>query len=157
MRQDELMHYGVPGMKWGHRKASSSSSGGRSKGAKLKNTYSKVTRKVGKAYTKQKADRYEKAKQSVRDRGYIGAQVNNYTKYTTKRAAKKLAVHVINGSANAFISGSNANYKIKRGVDVTRNLAIKGLSFSALVDKSNYYHDSINIGKAYMSGVRKKK
>ena len=151
----ELYHYGVKGMRWGVRKSGgkNSSSGG--------SRVQKVGRKVGTAVSKRvqksrdKAAAKRKSYEKTTDRfGVGGAAIRSYSEYQSKKFAKGMAVNLINGSANAFISSNKGSYRVNRGVDFARQAAVKGLSLSANIDQIQAY---ANVARSYMYAVNKNK
>lgn len=151
--ENELYHYGVKGMKWGVRRSNtkSSSSGG--------STAKKIGHKVGEAVSKRVQKKREKAeaRQKSYNRttdmfGVGGAALRSYAEYQGKKRLKGMAVHVINGSANAFISSNTGSYRVNRGVDFARRTAINGLSLSANIDQIQAY---ATVARSYTHQVSK--
>lgn len=143
-----LAHYGVPGMKWGVRKGSSSrrSSGG-------SNKIKKFVKKRAEKYVK-KREQKTKELQNTTDRyGVVGVAVGRYLGYTGSHSLRAGLANVINMSANAYIAGSS-NYRIARGADVVRRASIAALSIKDTADKINAFAD---VGRAYVYASNKKR
>ena len=168
--QYELYHYGIPGMKWGHRKTQSFSTKatGHKVAAKVYGLNEKAYRKVNptlssmnkaakqqqlkKAETAQKITnakskinkdyRQSKREANAQYRKTIRSERNNYRK---KYFLKGTTVKILNASANAFISSDRGSYAAKRGAGYVRNAAIMGLSLSNLNDRYKY---GTNVRKA---------
>lgn len=134
---NELYHYGVLGMKWGRRRASSNKSP-TTKDSKNQNPLNK---KIGKAIGKQINKKIEKNKK--RDErikkttdwfGVGGVALGSAVTAGRKFVAKGTMAKVINSAANAYIESGRGSYAVNRGVDFVRKAAIKGLSASAVMD-----------------------
>lgn len=146
--QNYLVHYGVPGMKWGVRKSSSGgSTGGSSKFKKF------VKNRAEKYAEKQKQKNEELQKRTDRF-GVAGVAIGNYLGYAGSHSLRAGLANIINMSANAYIESSAAKYPIARGVDFARRASITALSIKDAADKINGFAE---VGKAYVYASNKKK
>lgn len=143
-----IAHYGVPGMKWGVRKSSSS---GRSSGGS--NKIKKFVKKRAEKYIK-KREQKTKELQNTTDRyGVIGVAVGRYLGYTGSHSLRAGLTNIINMSANAYIASSGAKYPIARGIDFARRASITALSIKDTADKIKAFAD---VGRAYVYASNKK-
>ena len=157
--QNELCHYGVLGMKWGHRKASRDSRKPLKK--KSYNKSSTANKKVGKTIGKHINNKIEKNKKhdeqikKITDRfGVRGVARRSAIRNGAKFATKQTMAYVLNGAANAFISSDRGSYAVNRGVDFVRKAAITGLGISATADQLRTFSD-ISKSARYQESKRK--
>lgn len=122
----ELCHYGVKGMKWGVRKATS----------------------VAKNVIDKRMDRIEERHRSIGNTvstyGTKSAVVRSVGEFATKRVVKGVLARAVNSSANAYIANSS-NAMVAKGADFARRAAIAGLSISAKADTLQMYADMASI------------
>lgn len=134
---DELMHYGVLGMKWGHRKARSNSP--------IKTATSKIGKSVNKTINKQREKQNKRRESYNKTQRYFGpggVLLRSTTEYAAKKSMKGLMAKTINSATNAYImTNGSKNYTVSRGADFLRRAAITGLSLSAAADKIQMYAD----------------
>ena len=147
MYNNELYHYGVKGMKWGHRKKSTSTG----------DTVKKIEKTVGKAgHTVYKGlkkvddrleakgnKRFEKAKKYIDQREssittamQTGRAIDAYQSQRKLRTGlRSITAGVLNAAANYYISSSDVSYRAKIGIDYARRAGIMALSVSDIVDR----------------------
>lgn len=130
-KTNELIHYGVPGMKWGHKKAKTrpvKNSKGKKKGFIQK----QVQKSVKKYMTKREEElaRVDRVKKTW---GKGGVMLSEGSRYVAIKQAKTFMAHMVNGAANAVVK-SNAGVPLKKGADYVRRATITGLSLSTYVD-----------------------
>ena len=94
IQNDELMHYGIPGMRWGHRKARPIKGGHLSVG---------LTNKRQAAYDKRDKAKLEKRITETEQK--IPKKKTNSGKKKTKKAIQKLGSKAIKSSAHAIKTG----------------------------------------------------
>lgn len=141
MNELELYHHGVKGMRWGVRKKRTSSSGGSSAGNKVKKVVQNRIQKVNEK-EQRRQESYNKTAQRF---GVGGVALRSTVEYSRKKAAKGMAVKLINSAANSYISEHCSNYRVSRGVDFVRRASISALSLSSYIDMGRA---ASNIGKA---------
>ena len=144
----ELMHHGVKGMKWGVRKKTSSSSGSSSDN-KIKKVVQKRVQKIDEK-NKRRQESYDKTAKYF---GAGGVMIRGAVDYGRKKAAKGMAVKVINSAANSYISSYCSNYRVSRGVDFVRRASISALSVSTYIDAGR---TASNVGKAIGNASRER-
>ena len=146
-----LVHYGIPGMKWGVRKnsAKGKGSGGSSK-------FKKIVKKRIQKHVDKRKEKDEKIKKTGDNDGAVGLAglaPSRYPAYSSTHALRSTLATIINTSANAYITTSS-NYRIARGVDFVRRASISYLSIRDSVDKINAFAD---VGRAAIYYNQKKR
>lgn len=147
IQNGELYHFGVKGMKWGHRKARQVSIGKRV-GRAVGNSIKKAADKQNK--------RNEANKDMGRDYGMLGVGVTaarSVYNYRAKKFIKGLAATTINAAANAYITSGKGGYYSKVGADWARKAAINTLSVSTYVDQ---VQSMIAVRNAYIGMMEKR-
>lgn len=143
-QSDELCHYGVPGMKWGHRKASYESE--------------------RTAYKQAKKD-YREARRDLKAASYgaIGRRgLKNYK--SAEKRADKAELDMIDAKANYKAAKSKNAEKAAKAADKVyrKEMQKSGLVGSAADDLSRgrstriYNHMKVTKGKAYADKIEKK-
>lgn len=165
-RPNELYHYGVPGMKWGHRKSSYNNAGA-------------VIKRLTDPTTQIKKDGYKKTKSP------IGTTISKDGYHTTKLPGsvrsiasqrksakadykKQKASYTSTGNTNASNKSSNSNEKTsKKGLSAKQKKALKvgaaavGTTLAVYgtykLAKSGKLNSVADKGKAYVNGIANKK
>ena len=145
MRENELQHYGVPGMKWGHRKAQSSKPGSsRPSGI---SALSKVRTKINNAHNTRKAINREYKPIKSQDKKWYG---NNYSDAVYTKAAKNVVKKGMD--RNTALKKAKTSTRVNTGMLVgTYALATIG---SMNADKIQKYVNERSIQKANASLAR---
>ena len=140
-QSDELMHYGVPGMRWGHRKASYESE---------RNAY------------KQAKKDYRQARRDLRAASYgaIGRRgLKNYK--SAEKRHDKAELDMIDAKAN-YKAAKSKNGEKAAGKVYRKEMQKSGLVGSTADDQSRgrstriYNHMKVSKGKAYADAIEKK-
>ena len=141
---DELLHYGVPGMKWGIRRASKQLSNATSDDAKrkavqkLETHKAKATKKIDKLANKhtkleKKSDRYAKrndvkAAKLKRKATKLNRKVYTGLRSQERRQELKFKSEILNAKADELIAKSNtAKAKISKNETLTKQFQ-KGIN-----------------------------
>lgn len=143
-----LMHYGVPGMKWGVRKSTSGGKGGGS--SKIK----KFVKKRAEKYVEKREEKTKQLQKTTDRFGVAGVAVGRYLGYAGSHSLRAGLANVINMSANAYIASSGSKYHIARGIDFARRASITALSIKDAADKINAFAD---VGRAAVYASNKKR
>lgn len=137
--KNELMHYGVKGMKWGHRK--SSTSGGKSTGYKIGYKLGTMTGKAIVKKQKKRAEHDARIKKTTDHWGVGGVMLGSGVRYARNKRMRTYLANTMNTAANAYISSSKGSYHTKRGVDFVRRAGVGYLSLKEYSDRYNYVRD----------------
>lgn len=150
IRECELYHHGIKGMKWGVRRYRNTDGSLTPAGKKRYSKLSKVgdaIKKTAKKTSEKVVERREKRQKNIeRDTRFWGLLTPGI--YESKKIARSQAraavAHLINEGTNAYmLTRGRDNYRVAKGVDFVRRAAISGLTISDNIDTINTYADEI--------------
>lgn len=113
MENNELLHYGVLGMRWGIRKDAAQLTRSRKEKKQIKKDNRRVRRMT--------KEELAKEKQKIIDTGDVARARRHMQHFTTEELRKVMERHEVQRSLNKKLSEIDAD-KIKKGLDKTRQL-----------------------------------
>ena len=147
---DYLAHYGVPGMKWGVRRAIKNTSGN------VKRVARNTSNSVKKAYKNMRKNQRAEAKANIEKHGIAGSLARTVVKNYGKRYAKQAIANHLETTVTEY-AGRQTNESRRKAMKFVAQFGAQTLRYSAAIDRGQVLLDSYNLGEAYASGVRKKK